>query len=90
MRSPTGAALLLLASMVLPRPAAAQSADVAYCTKLSELALRYTGKVGHMGELSPKKETVIAVDNCKRGNTADGIPVLEKLLRDNGFTLPPR
>ena len=31
-----------------------------------------------------------AIDDCNKGNTAAGIPVLEKKLRSNGFTLPKR
>jgi hypothetical protein len=30
------------------------------------------------------------MDQCDRGNTAAGIPVLEKKLRDARFTLPKR
>jgi hypothetical protein len=32
----------------------------------------------------------IAVSQCRSGNTAAGIPVLEKLLRNAGFDLPKR
>ena len=64
--------------------------DAAYCAKLAELTLRYTGKVGLQGELGPTKTTAVAINACKQGNFADGIPVLEKTLRDNRFTLPTR
>jgi hypothetical protein len=29
-----------------------------------------------------------AIDDCQKGNTAAGIPVLAKRLRDSGFTVP--
>ena len=90
MRHPGGMTLLMVASVVLARPAAAEMSDAAYCAKLSELTLRYTGKVGLEGELSPTKTTALAIDACKQGNLADGIPVLEKTLRDNRVTLPAR
>jgi hypothetical protein len=90
MRPPGGTTLLLLACVVLARPAAAEMSDAAYCAKLTELTLRYTGKVGLEGELSPTKTTVVAIDGCKKGNFADSIPVLEKVLRDNRITLPAR
>ena len=31
-----------------------------------------------------------AIADCNKGNTAAGIPVLEKKLRTNGLTLPKR
>jgi hypothetical protein len=37
--------------------------------------------------MSPRRR---AIDQCERGNTAEGIPVLEKKLRDARFTLPKR
>lgn len=83
-------ALLLLAGAVLSSSAVAQSDDAAYCAQLGALALRYTGSAGGQGGLRPDFTTVGAIDDCKKGNTAAGIPVLEKTLRNNGFTLPKR
>ena len=82
--------LLLLAGAALASPAVAQSDDAAYCAQLGALALRYTGSAGGQGGLRPDFTTVGAIDDCKKGNTAGGIPVLEKTLRNNGFTLPKR
>jgi hypothetical protein len=82
--------LLLLAGAALASPAIAQSDDAAYCAQLGALALRYTGSAGGQGGLRPDFTTVGAIDDCKKGNTAAGIPVLEKTLRNNGFTLPKR
>ena len=83
-------ALLLLAGAVLSSPAVAQRDDAAYCAQLGALALRYTGSAGGQGGLRPDFTTVGAIDDCRKGNTAAGIPVLEKTLRNNGFTLPKR
>jgi len=83
-------ALLLLAGATLASPAVAQSDDAAYCAQLGALALRYTGSAGGQCGLRPDFTTVGAIDDCKKGNTAAGIPVLEKTLRNNGFTLPKR
>jgi hypothetical protein len=83
-------ALLLLTGVVLSSPAVAQSDDAAYCAQLGALALRYTGSAGGQGGLRPDFTTTGAIDDCKKGNTAAGIPVLEKTLRNNGFTLPKR
>jgi len=82
--------LLLLAGAALASPAVAQSDDAAYCAQLGALALRYTGSAGGQGGLRPDFTTVGAIDDCKKGNTAAGIPVLERTLRSNGFTLPKR
>jgi hypothetical protein len=82
--------LLLLAGAALASPAVAQGDDAAYCAQLAALALRYTGSAGGQGGLRPDFTTVGAIDDCKKGNTAAGIPVLEKTLRNNGFTLPKR
>ena len=84
----TRIALLLLAGIVIATPAVAQSDDAAYCAQLKELVLRYTGGAGVEGRLMPHKTTLGAIADCDKGNTAAGIPVLEKTLRDNGFTLP--
>jgi hypothetical protein len=83
-------ALLLLTGVVLSSPAVAQSDDAAYCAQLGALALRYTGSAGGQGGLRPDFTTTGAIDDCKKGNTAAGIPVLEKTLCNNGFTLPKR
>lgn len=82
--------LLILACVVLPMSAVAQADDAAYCAQLTELVLRYTGGAGVEGRLMPDKTTLGAIADCDKGNTAAGIPVLEKKLRNNGFTLPKR
>jgi hypothetical protein len=73
--------------LVLPATADAQSADAAYCAQLTFLYRRYV-------ENSPGRQydadAAIALDDCKNGNTAAGIPVLEKKLVESGFTLPER
>ena len=82
--------MLVLACAVLPVPAAAQSDDAAYCAQLGNLALRYTGSAGGNGGLRPDFDTLGAINDCNKGNTAAGIAVLERKLRSNGFTLPKR
>jgi hypothetical protein len=82
--------VLLIACTALPTSAIAQAGDAAYCTQLGDLALHYTGGAGSNGGLRPDLTTLGAIEDCKKGNTAAGIPVLEKTLRNNGFTLPKR
>ena len=68
----------------------AQLKDAAYCFALGRLALRYTGHAGGNGGLAPDYTTLDAIDDCSKGNTARGIPILEQKLRCSGFTLPKR
>ncbi|WP_421996777.1 hypothetical protein [Reyranella sp.] len=86
-RLPLGCTLaaLVLGSM----PAAAQKSDAAYCAELSSLYRRYLGNTAQ-GRNFPDVSASVAMDECQKGNTAAGIPVLEKKLRDARFTLPSR
>ena len=83
-------AAALIACAVLSTYVAAQSDDGAYCARLASLALRYTGSAGGEGRLAPDLTTLGAIDDCSKGNFAAGIAVLERKLRNNGFTLPKR
>ena len=79
-------ALLLAAS--LPVSAVAQT-DTAYCDSLIRDYYRYVVKLGsrpNTGSLDGN----VAVEQCRAGNTAAGIPVLEQKLRDAGVSLPVR
>jgi hypothetical protein len=81
---------IVLACTALAAPAVAQSGDAAYCARLADLARRYAGTGGGDGGLRPDLETLGAMTDCNKGNTAAGIPVLERKLRNNGVTLPSR
>ena len=78
---------LFALALALPGTADAQGGDAAYCAQLSALYRRYV-------ENSPGRQydadAAIALDDCKNGNTAAGIPVLEKKLLESGFTLPEK
>ena len=80
----------MLALALLAVPAAAQADDTAYCAVLSDQALRYLASCAIDGANKPDAETRTAIDACDQGRTAAGIPVLERKLRNNGFTLPTR
>ena len=82
--------LVLGLCLWLTAEAHAQAADdTAYCAQLSALYRRYLGNTGE-GRTFPDVAAGTAMDQCERGNTAAGIPVLEKKLRDARFTLPKR
>ena len=70
-----------------PNQTSSVSGDQAYCDKLSQLYRRYEqNSPGRRFDLN----AVAALENCQKGNTAAAIPVLENILRGDGFTLPSR
>jgi hypothetical protein len=88
-------AIVLLGGALLPATAIAQPspADLTYCNRLADSYYRYIGR----SEASPiddvrrgSLDTQVAAAQCREGKTAQAIPVLERVLRNNGFTLPPR
>lgn len=79
---------LSVACTFLPFAASAQSDDAAYCASLSALAIRYVQTPYDRG--APDIELANAVEDCSSGKRDHGIPVLERKLRNNGFTLPKR
>ena len=87
-------ALLILLAGLAPAAASAQSpaADVAYCNRLADLYERYIGRNEFSSNRSFGRGSLegdVASQQCRQGNPA-GIPVLERVLRGNGFSLPPR
>ena len=78
-----------LLCIVLCPPPAAKGDDAAYCTELSALYRRYLDNAGE-GRNVPEVTASVAMDDCAKGNTAAGIPVLERKLRDGRFSPPPR
>ena len=67
--------------------------DREYCEQLAALYERYVG----LWELGPAQtaqrvdvEAQIAVERCRAGDTVRSIPVLERKLLSQGFTLPRR
>jgi len=77
-------------AVLSPLPAAAQGDDAAYCAQLAQLVTRYVANGTAQGAGTVDLDTKTAIDNCNKGNTAAGIPVLERKLRAGGFTLPRR
>jgi hypothetical protein len=79
--------LSVLAVLALPGSAGAQTDDASYCAALSTLYRRYV-------QNSPGRqydaEAAIAQEDCRKGNTAAALPILEKKLRESGFTLPEK
>jgi hypothetical protein len=66
-----------------PQQASALSNSAAYCATLSEIYRKTAPQ--HRG---PSATVPTAIAQCQTGNTADGIPVLEQALRNEGVALP--
>lgn len=82
--------VLLLAALNPAIASAQSSSDIAYCHRLVDLYNRYIGQpeYGSVRGLSTGgTEAQVAAAQCRQGNPA-GIPVLERALQKNGFTLP--
>ena len=75
--------LCLIAGLVLGFPfASAYADDASYCEALAN-TYRQVSTVSNT-------DAAEAIAQCKAGNTKAGIPTLEKILKDNKTTLPPR
>jgi hypothetical protein len=81
------AALIVL----LPGSALAQTSDAAYCQALTQKYQAYLGNMtGGRTPIPGPVDGMVAIEQCKAGNTAAGIPVLEQKLRDAKINLPRR
>ncbi len=60
------------------------AADLERCENLYATYERHLGKKSE-GQPGPSLEVKTAIEQCRRGNTADGIRTLERTLRANGF-----
>jgi hypothetical protein len=80
-----------LFALLIPAAAFAQMSDADYCAALTQSYQTYvsTTATGRSPEPTPI-DAQNAIDQCKAGNTAAGIPVLERKLRDAKITLPKR
>jgi len=63
--------------------------DMAYCADLSDIYRRYLGQSTARSKI-PDVSASAAMNECEKGNTAAGIPVLEDKLINGRFTLPKR
>ena len=82
--------LPILIACALPFAASAQSDDAAYCKALIQNYQRYVIKTGSHNWNTGSLDGQVAMEQCRAGNTAAGIPVLEQKLRGAGVPLPGR
>lgn len=75
--------LLALAACHLPGSTLAQSDDRTYCRQLVDLYRRYVqNSPGRRSDV----EATLALEACRKGDP-EGIPVLERKLRENNITV---
>jgi hypothetical protein len=82
--------LAMLLAATLPVTAVAQTDDAAYCNALIQRYQRYVIKTGSHSPNTGSLDGQVAMEQCRGGNTAAGIPVLEQKLRGAGVGLPGR
>jgi hypothetical protein len=91
-----GAKLIAVAGLSLwPALSSAQSSsgDLAYCRALSDVYVRYIGHDWQYGDRQltmANNDAQVALAQCEQGNATAAIPVLERELVKNKFTLPRR
>jgi len=91
-----GARLIAAACLsLLPAvsPAQTTGGDLAYCRALSDVYVRYVGhdwQYGDRQRWQANNDAQVAVAQCEQGNAAAAIPVLERELIRNKFSLPAR
>lgn len=83
-------AALLLVAVAPATTTTAQTGDPAYCTQLAGLVQRYMSTAGMDGGHHRTPTTLWALEQCNGARASEAITVLEKVLRDNRFTLPGR
>ena len=67
-----------------------QSADAAYCQALTDTYTTYVYDQNARRKMGPNVGVTAAIAQCKAGDTAAGIPALEKALTDARVALPAR
>jgi hypothetical protein len=78
------AGLIASLALVVSSLAFGQSTDAQYCYKLSVLSRQVVA-----GGTTPPADVPVAVSKCE-SDPAGSIPVLERYLKANKFTLPAR
>lgn len=87
---------LLLAALSMSTPSRTQatspSADQRYCAALGDLYMRLVGNPVTEPRGIRRNDAAAdeALAQCRRGDAAAAIPVLERKLTDNRITLPAR
>lgn len=80
---------LLVSPLFVSAPAFAQTMDdAAYCQALIKKYFSFMPV--HRSEMAGTVDVNVAIEQCRTGKPAEGIPVLERKLRDAKLDLPSR
>ena len=82
-------AVLLAPPLVVGAGAEAEMDDLAYCTLLYDMAVKYKGRA-IQGESKPDPDMIIALEQCRHGQAPAGIATLQQKLVSAKVTPPPR
>ncbi len=85
-----GLALALPITVVHAQASKMPLSDRQYCQSLADSYTTYVNDPNSHRPAPPNAGVQSAIAQCQAGNTAAGIPVLEKALTNAGFTLPAR
>jgi hypothetical protein len=87
------AAALPMATLAQQPSSRSPLSDQEYCDKLADTYVHYIGhdeNTSHLSAPQGSTDGQTAVAQCHSGKAASAIPVLERELKRNGFTLPSR
>lgn len=77
--------------LALSQTVSAQSGDRQYCDALIQMYRSYISDPNQgRQQRAPDVGPEVAISKCRAGDTAAGIPTLEKALRDARINLPSR
>jgi hypothetical protein len=82
--------LMPIVAVAFPLTVFAQSSDATYCKALSDKYMAFVENMQGHSQQPGGIEGNVAVEQCKEGNAAAAIPVLERKLRDAKIALPKR
>ena len=81
--------MIPVVAITLPVAAFAQSSDAQYCSALTDKYTQLLDMDQKHASQPQSLEARVAIEKCKAGDTAAGIPPLEKALRNARIDLPP-
>ena len=79
----------LVASLALAVSASAMAQDFRRCDQLAAYYDRYGGRVSEGRMPIGRVDREVGYQECRKGNFAEGIKLLEKAIRRTGYNVPP-
>jgi hypothetical protein len=82
--------LMPLVVVGFPLTSSAQVSDATYCRRLTARYEAFVENTNGHAQQTGGVDGQVAMAQCKAGDTAEGIPVLERKLQDAKVSLPSR